>query len=364
MKKYPPAYYSDYLGLDKLLSSQELLSEKYGYPAHDEMLFVIVHQAYELWFRQIIHELDSIINMFKHDYIDEVNIGITVSRLARVTEIQKLLIEQLRILETMTSLDFLDFRNFITPASGFQSVQFRLIENKLGLHPQQRAMLNKKGYRSHFAEEHQKMLQESEEQSSLFELVEKWLERTPFLESEGFNFWESYKEAVITMLDEDKQTIIDNPIISEEKRQKELKAHEDTRENFRAIFDQEKHDELVKKNLRRLSFRATHAALFIHLYRDQPILQQPFKFLTLLVDIDELMTAWRYRHALMVLRMIGTKIGTGGTSGHDYLKMTVEKSKVYQDLFNMATFFIPRSTLPPLPDEIKEKLGFFYTAQH
>ena len=361
MKKYPPAYYSDYLGLDKLLDSQTPLSEKYGKPAHDEMLFIVVHQAYELWFKQILHELNSVIEMFEHDYVDEVNIGIGVSRLSRVIEIQKLLIEQLRILETMTSLDFLDFRNFITPASGFQSLQFRLIENRLGL--RQRVMYNQKTYHTRFAPREQEILRESEQKKSLFELVEKWLERTPFLESEGFNFWESYKNAVIEMLDGDKDTIINNPIIPEEKRQKELDAHENTRENFRALFDEKKHDELVEKNLRRMSFQATHAALFIHLYRDQPILQQPFKFLTLLVDIDELMTAWRYRHALMVLRMIGTKIGTGGTSGHEYLKMTVEKSKVFQDLFNLATFFIPRSTLPELPQEIKKKLGFFYSTQ-
>lgn len=363
MKKYPPAYYSDYLGLDKLLNAQNPLSKKYGEEAHDEMLFIVIHQAYELWFKQILHELGSVIKMFEHEYVDEVNIGIAVSRVSRVVEIQKLLLDQLRIIETMTSLDFLDFRDFITPASGFQSLQFRLIENKLGLKDEQRVIFNKKGYLTRFAPDHQKILQESEKSSSLFELVEKWLERTPFLETEGFNFWESYKEAVIKMLDNDEETIKNNPIVTEEKKEQELKAHESTKENFRAIFDEKKHNELVEKKLRRLSFKATHAALFIHLYRDQPILQQPFKLLTLLVDVDELMTAWRHRHVLMVLRMIGKKIGTGGTSGHDYLKMTVEKSKVFQDLFNLPTFFVPRSTLPNLPEEIKKKLGFYYTQE-
>ncbi|MGH2574324.1 MAG: tryptophan 2,3-dioxygenase family protein, partial [Ignavibacteria bacterium] len=141
-KPYPPIYYSDYLQLDKLLKSQKPKSEEYGHPAHDEMLFIIVHQAYELWFKLIIHELDSIINMFKDESIDEKSIGIAVSRLQRITEIEKLLIDQLRVLETMTPLDFLDFRDFLIPASGFQSFQFRLIENKLGLKSAQRILYN------------------------------------------------------------------------------------------------------------------------------------------------------------------------------------------------------------------------------
>ena len=104
-----------------------------------------------------------------------------------------------------------------------------------------------------------------------------------------------------------------------------------------------------REGRRRLSHRATRAALFIHLYRDQPILHLPFRFLTLLVDVDELLATWRYRHALMVHRMIGTKIGTGGSSGHRYLLATVERNKVFTDLYDLSTFLISRSALPPLP---------------
>jgi tryptophan 2,3-dioxygenase len=90
-------------------------SDEYKNPAHDEMLFIIVHQVYELWFKQIMHELDSVIKMFREETIDEKNIGVAVSRILRITEIQKLLIEQLRVLETMTPLDFLDFRDYLFP---------------------------------------------------------------------------------------------------------------------------------------------------------------------------------------------------------------------------------------------------------
>jgi tryptophan 2,3-dioxygenase len=79
------------------------------------------------------------------------------------------------------------------------------------------------------------------------------------------------------------------------------------------------------------------------------------------MDLDELLTTWRYRHALMAHRMIGTKIGTGGTSGSDYLRETAEKSKIFGDLFTLSTFFIPRSALPELPREVARKMSFQFT---
>ncbi|MCG8604371.1 tryptophan 2,3-dioxygenase, partial [bacterium] len=136
---YPPLHYHDYLRLDQLLTLQHPRSQQLtGQLAHDEILFIIVHQTYELWFKQILHELDSVRSIFKQSFVNEKNIGIAVSRLFRIIEIQKLLVDQIRVLETMTPLDFLDFRGFLLPASGFQSYQFRLLENNLGLRPQQR----------------------------------------------------------------------------------------------------------------------------------------------------------------------------------------------------------------------------------
>ncbi|MGH3813154.1 MAG: tryptophan 2,3-dioxygenase family protein, partial [Pseudonocardiaceae bacterium] len=82
--------------------------------------------------------------------------------------------------------------------------------------------------------------------------------------------------------------------------------------------------------------------------------------LTALVDIDEGFTAWRYRHALLAHRMIGERIGTGGTAGHAYLEAAARKHRVFRDLFDLATFFIPRSALPALPPEVAEQMGFRY----
>ncbi len=360
-KPYPPVYYSDYLHLEKLLTSQAPKSDEYGQHAHDEMLFIVVHQAYELWFKQIIHELNSVLEMFQKENVDEKNIGIAVSRLRRVTAIQKVLIDQLTILETMTPLDFLEFRDFLIPASGFQSIQFRLIENMLGLNIKNRVMLDNKNYYSLVSDEHQRMLLDSQKSESLFDAVDKWLSRIPFLKTEGFDFWSLYKTAVGEMIENERQIIINNPSLSDEKRAKQLEMFEGTREKFEALLDENKHNELVKQGHRRLSYKSTLAALFINLYRDEPILHLPFRFLTYLVDIDENFTAWRYKHALMVHRMIGAKVGTGGSSGHHYLMQTAEKHKVFRDLFDLSTYLIPRSELPELPEEIKLKLGFNYT---
>lgn len=361
MSKYPPIYYAKYLQLDKLLDSQHPESKKYGEEAHDELLFITVHQAYELWFKQVLHEIDSVNSMFKNDTVDERSIGIAVSRLQRITEIQKLLIEQLRVLETMTPLDFLDFRDFLIPASGFQSFQFRLIENKLGLSDKIRIKYNNADYLNTLEPEHREKIMQTVKEPSTFELVQKWLERTPFLNYGGFDFWKTFKSAVDKMLDNDRKIISSNPTLTESKKDFQLKQIDITRKNFEALFDIGRHNELVEKGERTFSNKATLAALFINLYRDEPILHMPFMFLNLLLEMDELFTEWRYRHALMVHRMIGAKIGTGGSSGHHYLMSTVDKHRVFTDLFNLSTFLIPRSELPPLPEDLIKQLSFSYS---
>lgn len=357
---YPPVEYAEYLKLDRLLSSQAPKSAEHGPPAHDETLFIIVHQVYELWFKQILHELDSVLALFRQDSVDERSIGVAVSRLQRVTEIQKLLVDQLRILETMTPLDFLDFRDYLLPASGFQSVQFRMIENRLGLRPEQRVPLERMSPGAPLSPQQSEALRRSETEPSLLALVEKWLERTPFLELPGYRFWASYRAAVDAMLASDRRTIETNPTLADAERAQQLAELDRTAASFAALLDEQTHQRRVAEGDRRLSHRATLAALLIHLYRDQPILHLPYRFLTALVDIDELLSAWRYRHALMVHRMIGTKIGTGGSSGHRYLLGTVERNKIFTDLYDLSTFLISRSALPALPPELERRLGFYY----
>ena len=103
------------------------------------------------------------------------------------------------------------------------------------------------------------------------------------------------------------------------------------------------------------------SALLINLYRDEPILHLPYKFLRSLVELDHKIGTWRFRHMQMVGKMLGQKIGTGGSSGQKYLKETVDKHKLYTDLENIATLMISRSYLPELPKDMKNRLGFKYS---
>ncbi|MBI2379323.1 MAG: tryptophan 2,3-dioxygenase [Gammaproteobacteria bacterium] len=362
MQKNPtPCYYGDYLQLNKLLDSQLPQSRVYGTEAHDETLFIIVHQAYELWFKQILHELRSAQAMMAHDEVDERMLGTLNARFDRIRSIQKVLVEQIGILETMTPLDFLDFRDYLIPASGFQSIQFKEIEIRLGLKRAFRSEMDRKFFYSRINDADRAYLAEREAECSLLESVEAWLERMPFLEFAGFNFWLEYEKAVDLMLHDDEQIVRGNPGLSEDVRAFQLKELAATRENFRSILDAERYAEVREQGRVRLSRRALLAALFINLYRDEPILQLPFHLLTNLVEVDELFTTWRSRHALMVHRMLGSKIGTGGSSGVDYLKMGAEANRVYTDFFNLSTFLLPRSALPVLPAELTKELGFHFS---
>ena len=353
--------YGKYLQLNKLLDSQSLKSTEAGNEIHDEMLFIIIHQAYELWFKQVLHELDSVLEMFKGNYVQEENFGIVVARFDRIIEIQKLLVNQISILETMTPMDFLEFRDLLTPSSGFQSVQFRLIENKLGMRAEDRIQYGKQRYNQFLDKSDAESVLKSENEPSLFNLLENWLERTPFLQMDEFNFWESYQSAVKDMVENDIAKIKSNTQFDAETINNSLKQYEIIQRTYKALFDESEYKKLQKDGHRRLSQNATLGALFIQLYRDEPITQLPHRLLTQLVNIDQLFTSWRNRHRLLVFRMIGVKIGTGGSAGHAYLKKTAEKHSVFRDIANLSTYIIPRSSLPELPAELKKDLGFYYT---
>ena len=363
-EKYTSVHYHTYLELDKILDAQHPRStavEKVT--AHDEMLFIIMHQVYELWFKQIIHELESISGMFDGDLMDEREISTAVARLERIIEIQKLLIEQINVMETMTAMDFLDFRQYLFPASGFQSLQFRIVENMLGLKEEQRLTYNNMPYDIVFSGEQKERLKAIMEGKSLLTHVIDWLERTPFLEFDKFNFLEAYKKAVEHMLQKDRDAISASDILSEETKKQRLTMIGDTSTYFQAVFDETKFEEMRARGEVKFSYRAMLGALFIFLYRDEPILQQPYRLLSRLMDIEEMLTLWRNRHAQMVLRMIGRKTGTGGSSGHHYLKSTAQQHQIFTDLYQVATLLIPRSDLPSLPDDLKTNLSFYFSTK-
>lgn len=130
--------------------------------------------------------------------------------------------------------------------------------------------------------------------------------------------------------------------------------------HYDPIVDEDIYNEHRARGEHRLSHKAMQAALLISLYGDEPILQPASALLSLLLDIDQLLTQWRHRHALMVHRMLGIKIGTGGSSGYHYLRATASQHRIFTDLFNVATFLVPKDSLPPLPSDIERMMKFRY----
>jgi tryptophan 2,3-dioxygenase len=147
----------------------------------------------------------------------------------------------------------------------------------------------------------------------------------------AFDFWTAYKEVYSTSLAE---------------------AEKNNLDAFNEVFYQERESHYS------FSAKANRAALFIMLYRGYPLLQTPFQLLNELLDIDEQLSTWRHRHMNMVHRMIGTRIGTGGSSGKDYLKAAADKHYIFKEIAQLTSFLIERRRLPQLPKAVEEKLGF------
>lgn len=336
-------HYHDYLQLDKILDAQYPESNKHNASAHDEMLFIIIHQAYELWFKQLHHEADSVAEIMRKPAVNDNSpeLQTVVHRLHRMGVILRILVHQIDILETMTPMDFLDFRDMLRPASGFQSWQFKLLEAKLGLKFEYRH--GQEYYTSQLRKEHVDLIKKAEADQSFLQLVNDWLERMPFFDNKELwknfcpeeddenVFWDQYKKTYANSL--------------AEKEKENINA-------FDEVFFQQRETHYT------FSSKANRAALFIMLYRGYPLLQMPFQLLNELLDIDEQLSTWRHRHMNMVHRMIGTRIGTGGSSGKDYLKGAADKHYIFKEIAQLTSFLIERRKLPQLPKEIERRLGF------
>lgn len=366
-------HYHDYLQLDKILDAQHPESDRHNASAHDETLFIIIHQAYELWFKQLHHEADSVVDILRKPALNDNSpeLQTVVHRLHRMGVILRVLVQQIDVLETMTPMDFLDFRDMLRPASGFQSWQFKLLEAKLGLKFDYRH--GQEYYTKQLRQEHVKLIKDAEASKSLLQLLSEWLERMPLAppppkggssgtqpplvedasnkivssQSEvgavdspplggggawgDFDFWETYQQAYSNSLAE---------------------AEKDNLQYFNEVFFSQRESHYT------FSAKANRAALFIMLYRGYPLLHLPFQLLNQLLDIDEQLSTWRHRHMNMVHRMIGTRIGTGGSSGKDYLKAAADKHYIFKEIAQLTSFLIERKKLPQLPPAVERKLGF------
>lgn len=256
--------YSSYLKIDELINLQRVCSDP---EEHDEMLFIIIHQAYELWFKQIIHELDHLLNK-----LEENDLFTAIKSQKRINTILKVIVHQVDILETMTPLEFLSFRNYLQSASGFQSYQFRELE----------FMLGKKNI---------KVLDRFEKDSFAYIKIEKrfyaktyWDVFLKYLSANDFSIPEDVLKRDVTS-DIEPNKIVQN--------------------------------------------------ILLRIYKNSPMIAQ---LCELMVDFDEGMQEWRYRHVKMVERTIGAKMGTGGSEGVKYLQATLFKP-LFEDLWLIRSEF-------------------------
>lgn len=323
-------YYADYLQLEKITGAQHPESFKEGRePAHDEMLFIIIHQAYELWFKQVLFEVNSVIEIMNKPVVNDnsPDMQTVVHRLKRVVTILKVLVQQIDIMETMTPMDFLDFRDMLRPASGFQSYQFKVLEAKLGLKYEHRHGQNY--YLSQLKEKDIALIKDAEDGKSVLELVNAWLERMPFITDA---FWKNYEQVYVNSLAE---------------------AEKANAVSFTEVFGHASAE-------RHLSPGASRSALFIMLYHGYPMLELPFQLLETLLEIDNQLGAWRYRHINMVQRMIGSRIGTGGSTGAGYLKGAMDKHYIFKEIAQLNSYLVDRKKLPVLAKEVEERLGYHF----
>lgn len=253
-----PVTYSSYLQIDALLALQKPLSEG---PEHDETLFIIIHQVYELWFKQLLHELDGLESAFAR-----ADSAKALAALKRMLTILKTLVQQVDVLETMTPLSFNAFRARLEASSGFQSAQFRLLEFRLG--HKRPALL------AHYPEG-------SGERERLQAALIAPCAWDGFLRYLAHLGWAVPAPA----LARDPQA----PLVPD----------------------------------------AAVQSMLIDIYRRNDFAAQVCERL---VDLDEGLQEWRYRHVKMVERTLGAKPGTGGSAGADYLRATLFKP-LFPDLW-------------------------------
>jgi tryptophan 2,3-dioxygenase len=260
-----PLSYNKYLRVADLIGLQDCLSDPQH---HDELLFITIHQAYELWFKQILHEIDAAIVLMNEDRLTA-----AARALRRVVEIEKLLVNQIHLLETMAPISFLAFRDQLNPASGFQSMQFREIEFASGL-------------------KLQSLLNEFREDEFAQSRAQKRFE-APSL---GDAFFAALR-----------------------KRGFDAPANSDS------IGDEEG---------RKRHGKRTQAILEILTHFEER--NEEFQLAEALLEHDEYFSLWRSHHIKMVERMVGTKRGTGGSEGVGYLQTTLDK-KFFPELWEART---------------------------
>jgi len=350
----PPNYW-DYIRVEELLELQNGLERDESALSNDEVLFITVHQVFELWFKLILRELRCLRDFFHQEPVDDQELSGAVVSIRRVVTLYRRCVDHFEVIETMSTRSYLAFRDKLTPASGFQSAQMRQIEIVLGLADEERVQIDDlesylDALRSHDGRESPALRRVLSERGgvTLKQAVDEWLYRTPIdglgpkkkgAERALERFVERYVDAHAREVDR-----IADLALSRARRAEESQA-------LRARFEAEKQrlsaflrPSAAEGGLRRARIRAS--ALFIQQNPELPLLAWPREVLRGLVELEQGLLIFRQRHARMVERVIGRRVGTGGSSGVDYLDQTALKARVFADLWAIRTFQIQESANP------------------
>lgn len=348
--------YADYLQLHELL---ELQGDDRNINS-DEMHFIIVHQTFELWFKQVIRELSEARNILGGDHVPEDDIPRAVDHLGRTTEIFRLMANQWTVLETLTPQGFLAFRDGLGSASGFESFQMREFEILLGLDNDDRigGMDPLSSFRRMAEGDERSVtilarLENAMSQPSLYESMMNWVERTPIMGSSYGSkgdaenvraYIETHLEAHKAVCEEAAERSAGWGAGDPSKMAARMAAAHDGAISF-----------LMPEG--EVS-RARAGLLFIESYRELPLLTWPRTLIDAIVELEESMVKWRHSHARMVERIMGRRIGTGGTSGVDYLDAT-SQYRIFKDLWGVRTILVKPEKRPAL----KNAEFYGYTAE-
>jgi len=328
--------YGRYLNLETILGAQRPPRPEGGFrdlAHHEEMLFVVVHQVYELWFKQILHDMTRGRDLLAAPMVPERDIPILCGSLHRIQEILRVLVAQLSVLETMSPLDFLAFRDALGSASGFQSAQFRELEILAGLPDEARIEYDGASFERRFGPEDLERFAARRAAPSFRAALERWLERTPVEDG----FVSAYLEGFDRYVDRQRAMHRNNSQLSAGERDavsRRLDAYQRSCRDYLLGPDAKVHV----------------ACLFIAAHRDAALLRWPNRLLDSVCEFEEWLRLWRFRHARMVERMIGLRVGTGGSSGVDYLDATALRYRIFTVILESRTYLLPPEFIPPLKD--------------
>ncbi len=362
------ANYWDYLHLEQLLALQGGLERDEGQIEPDELHFIVVHQAFELWFKLVLRELRLARDLLAAPRVAEEAIPHVVHHVGRINAILRLCVDQFAIMETLTPQDFLAFRDKLIPASGFQSFQLRELELVLGLDDAQRtvelgldplAALRSLAKGSRGGAQVIKHLDAVAKETSLRAGLRQWLSRTPIQgsspddpgdEATVLRFIEAYLDRLEGTSASDAELLKAVPGADPAATAARLAAGQTAARTFLLATDR-------PEATRALDRRIRAGLLFVESYRRLPLLAWPRTLVDAVVELEEQLVLWRTRHARMVERVIGRRVGTGGSSGVDYLDRTT-RYRIFDELWAVRTLLLPREKLPPLEDP-----GFYGFAQ-